>query len=98
MFLVVFFSRLIHAESANDILLKNIVNKVNIASCEGRPFQLDGDFAVQINTPLQAHITWKWLSKDISSQEITIGPITELMYTGETIPTIAAMGLLPRFA
>ena len=72
LFLVV-FSRLIHAESANDILLKNIVNKVNIASSEGRPFQLDAHFTAQINTPLQGHITWKWLSKDISSQEITIG-------------------------
>src|SRR5882724_1070537 len=65
--------RVTAADAASDMLLSNIQKRVDIASPGAHPFQLEADFTAQFNTPQEGHVTWKWLNRRFSSQEITVG-------------------------
>jgi TonB family protein len=76
--------RLRAGDAASDMLLSNIEKRVDIASPGAHPFQLEADFTVQVNTPQEGHVTWKWLSKEFSSQEITVGSYRQIsVHKGE---------------
>jgi hypothetical protein len=42
---------------------------VDIRSTSAKSFQLDADFTAQVNVPQDGHLTWKWVAKDLWSQE-----------------------------
>ena len=66
---------------------------VDIRSTGAKSFQLDASFSAQVNIPQDGHLTWKWVAKDLWSQEISMGDFRQLsvrkgdnLYIGRNAP------------
>src|SRR5437899_11452357 len=77
---------LAEVDSADQRLLTAAGDRVDIRSPGAKPFQLDADFTAQINIPQDGHLTWKWVARDLWSQEITMGDYRQLnVRKGDTL-------------
>jgi hypothetical protein len=66
------------ADTPDQQLLTAVSDRVNIRSTGAHPFQMDADFTSQINVPQKGHLTWKWVSSDLWSQEVEMGAYRQL--------------------
>jgi hypothetical protein len=63
---------------ADQQLLTAAADLVDIRSTSAKSFQLDASFSAQVNIPQDGHLTWKWVAKDLWSQEITMAGFHQL--------------------
>jgi hypothetical protein len=74
------------ADTPDQQLLTAVSDRVNIRSTGAHPFQMDADFTAQINVPQKGHLTWKWVSSDLWSQEVEMGAYRQLnIRKGDTL-------------
>ena len=59
-------------------LLTAAADLVDIHSTSAKSFELDASFSAQVNVPQDGHLTWKWVAKDLWSQEITMAGFRQL--------------------
>jgi TonB family protein len=71
---------------ADQQLLVAASDLVNIRSDGAKPLQLEAVFNAQFNTPQEGHFTWKWVARDLWSEEITLGDFGQLgVRKGDTL-------------
>jgi len=57
----------------------------DLATDNEEPFELDGDFTAQINTPLEGHFVYRWKSKTEWWRKITMGGFEQIeIFRGDT--------------
>lgn len=59
-------------DPAGQQLLITAKQQASLSQNQGTPFQLDVDFVLQINTPVQGHLTLKWEAKDRWWRKVTM--------------------------
>lgn len=57
----------------------------DLTTADQGPFEMDGDFTAQINTPVEGHFVYRWKSKTEWWRKITMGGFEEVeVFRGET--------------
>jgi hypothetical protein len=71
--------------SGQDYPLDSAAKLIDLTSGESSPFEMDGDFTAQINTPLEGHFIYRWKSKTEWWRKITLGGFEQVeVFRGDT--------------
>ena len=66
------------ASDSPDLDLVAKASQISDLASGSKPFQMEADFVAKLNGLQRGHVTWKFASKDLWSQEFTIGNYHEL--------------------
>src|SRR5436309_2480953 len=76
--LILFVASSSVAAPPDDSALKAAVHLVDITYEGAPPFRMEADFTAHINVAQQGHISWKWLSADHWSQEVSLAGFRQI--------------------
>lgn len=81
---------------ATQQLLASAEQKANLFGDRVGPIELDVDFAVQMNVPMQGHLTFLWMGKDRWRRSILLGDFEEVeVRNGDKLYTSRNIGFTP---